>query len=164
MAFELIESVETTGGASTISITGIPNDGRHLYLEMQLRSNQNTNQNSCYMTFNTTTQSYYSKYLNVTGSTSVNYSQQSNTANLYIGQLGSTYSGEFTQSTMYIYDYATTNYKCYEFWHSEMYSTTGQLRVGSGTWFEQAAISSIELTDPSSTFANGVTVNLYKIS
>jgi|DEB0MinimDraft_10_1074344.scaffolds.fasta_scaffold107409_2 hypothetical protein len=164
MAFELVESFETTGGASSITISGIPTDARHLFLEMQLRSNQNTSQNECYMTFNSSAQSYYQRRLNVTSSTSVNYYSDTNTSNLNIRQIGSTYSGEFTQSTMYIYDYGTSKYKTYEFWHSEMYAgSTGQLRIGSGTWFETAPITSITLTDPSSTFASGVSINLYKI-
>ena len=148
-----------SGGASTMDFTSIPSTYTDLNLVLSLRP---TSQDSVYLSFNGSTSSFTSRFLEGSGA-----SASSGTATRYVAFPLTTTSNTFSSSSIYIPNYAGATNKSYSIDSvSEANATTAYADLVAGLWSSTSAINqiSISLATGGVTFVQYSTATLYGIS
>ena len=155
------DSIATTtvgsGGASSVTFSGIPSTYTHLQVRVLARSTQATTQAHAFWRFNSDTGSNYA-FHGVYGSlgTAASFATTTTTGNLLDGEPGSSIaSGIFAVSIVDVLDYANTNkYKTSRVITGWDGNGSGNIAMHSGLWMNTNAITSI-------TFYNGTNFTEY---
>lgn len=156
-----------SGGAATISFTGIPSTYTDLCLKTSARDVSAGSENWIYATFNSDSGSNYTNtVLRGNGSTAAS-GKASATTSAWVGQTQgtATTSNTFTNSEAYIPNYAGSTQKSISAdTVEENNATANYMAINAILWTGTAAINSITLTSASgSNFAQYSTATLYGI-
>ncbi len=167
--FTLISSVTVgAGGASSISFSSIPSTYTDLCLEVSLRTVVAGDWNDNLIKFNSSTASYTNRYIYGNGSSAFFGSNAYSGSGGFIGGApgSTTTTSTFSNGSIYIPNYATSNYKPYSLDNAaETNATTAYLHILAGLWSDSSAINSITLvTDNGSNYAQYSTAFLYGIT
>jgi hypothetical protein len=169
-AFESIATVTLTGTQSTISFNSIPSTYKHLQLRYMATSTRITySADNALMQFNSNT-SGYGRH-NFAGDGSTAYSGgTANATHMWLGQITSTVTPNiFGVAVVDILDYTNTGrYKTIRSLsgvdlNGINNTISGAVNFWSGVYQNTAAISSIQLTCQSASYASGTTFALYGI-
>jgi hypothetical protein len=162
--FDSIATVTASGSPTTLSLTSIPSTYRHLQIRV---FGGNTTANSAYMTFNSDTASNYSRHRLSGNGTAASASGTATYGGISIGAnagLLFTTSGAMASAVIDFLDYANTNKnkttRSITGWEN---NTNGYLDFESGSWSNTAAVTRIDFTMASNTWANGSTIALYGV-
>ena len=153
-----------SGGASSIDFTSIPNTYTDLNLLLSLRSNDTGGvYEYLKISLNGSTSSFTGKYLMGSGS-SVSTGSTTDLIGIQNGDLATT--STFGSGSIYITNYATTNYKSISAENiGETNATTIYMMMNAQLWSNSAAINAISIK-PNSTllWKQFSTATLYGIS
>ena len=161
--FELIASSTVgAGGAASIDFTSIPSTYTDLCLQISLRTTAASTFYTTYMALNNSSASFSGIILGGTGSAAT-----TGTTTQSVGPVGGggTTASTFTNGSIYIPNYASSNYKSYS-WDTvlENNATAARTYMGAGLWSNTAAINRITLSvDTSDNFAQYSTAYLYGV-
>ena len=164
-SYDSIATVTASGSPATLSLTSIPSTYRHLQIRV---FGGNATGNSAYMTFNSDTANNYSRHrLSGNNGTSVLVSGTASYGGISIGAnagLVYTTSGACSSAVIDVFDYANTNKnkttRSITGWDN---NTNGYLDFESGSWSNTAAVTRIDFTMASNTWANGSIIALYGV-
>jgi hypothetical protein len=158
---KLIESKTLTGTQNAIEFTSIPQDGTDLVLVCSTRTT-NSGGTGMYISFNGSTASFSSRFLEGNGS-----STSSGTLARYAGNAndsGST-SNTFSNVITYIPNYTGSTNKSYSTDSvTENNATTAFQHIIAGLWSNTAAITSLAIASSPGDLVAGSTISLYKIT
>jgi hypothetical protein len=150
------------GGAASIDFTAIPATYTDLLLKFSVRTTTNGFRD-LRLSFNGNTSSFTNRYLEGSGSAA----SSGSTAVRYLGTIPGTNvtASTFTNSELYIPNYASSNSKSYSLDATgENNATLNYSTLLAGLWANSAAITSIELTpEPTNTLAQYSSATLYGI-
>lgn len=166
MSMFAIASITATGSESTITFSSIPSTFSHLELRCYVRDTTANTESGGFIRFNGDSgSSYYRHWIGGNGSTATS----SNGGSFSIGQWflypgASATAGRFGGYVMQILDYSNTN-KNKTLKASGGYDANGSgwVTLGSGAWFNTAAINSV-LVGAQTAFAAGSRFDLYGIA
>ena len=165
--YTLISSVTIgSGGAANITFSSIPATYTDLVVQASLRSTDSGSSLGLALTFNGTTSNFTNRFLNGGGSSGVS----SSTTARYLGEYNASSStaSTFTNTLIYIPNYASGNFKSYSLDNAqEDNNTSAFVTFAAGLWSDTSAITSISLTRLSNgigNFAQYSTAYLYGIS
>lgn len=165
-AFELIQTQELTGTATTVSFNAIPQIYTHLQLRVVLRRERTTGDNT-FIRFNsdTTAASYFSHQLIANGTTVSSGQTSSTTVGILIGRMAGTNDGQgYVPSIVDILDYtSTTKTKTIKSLSGAANSSEQITGIRTGFWNNTSAITSILITPPSLPFSIGSRFSLYGV-
>ena len=164
--YVLLERIELNASAASVTFSNIPQSGyTDLMLVTSARDSSGGAENFIYARFNSSSSGYSGKLLRGNGSTAA--SGSIGTTDAYVGQTqgsGST-SSTFTNSTCYIPNYAGSNQKSYSVDSvMENNATAAYDAIIAGLWTGTVAISTIDLTPASGSFAQYSTFSLYGLA
>ena len=164
--FESIATVTVgSGGASSISFSGIPSGYQHLQVRAVASDSRSTSADSrLYLTFNNDTSSSYNEHtLWGTGSTTGAYGSPS-VPNIPALIIGKSNGSIFGASVMDILDYASpSKNKVLRTLGGVDANGSGSINLQSGLWRSTSAITSIQLTPIIGPILQHSTVALYGI-
>jgi hypothetical protein len=154
-----------SGGASTIEFTSIPNTFTDLSVLLSTRSTDTGLRTDIKMTFNGSRSSYSGKEIrNADGTVS---STTSNTTYVDMWRINgtSTTASTFTNHSLYIPNYASSNNKSFSIDDVLENNSTSSYYLGfaAGLWSNSSAINQITFTCGSGNFAQYSTATLYGI-
>ena len=157
-----------SGGAASISFTGIPQTYTDLIAVFSIRTNNNASYDNLQVTFNNDTGANYSRrWLRGDGTTADSYSGTANNYSYASNSLtGSTATANtFGNSSLYIPNYTGSTQKSHSFdVVAENNATTGYNALGANLWTGTTPITSITFTPNSGTlFSQYSTATLYGI-
>jgi hypothetical protein len=167
--FDSLQTVTVgSGGASSISFTGIPSIYKHLQLRIVARATDANAANYANLKVNSdTTLSNYARHLLVgNGSSAASYNSTGSTiTNLGEIPAATATSGMFGVFVVDILDYQNTNkYKTIRSLGGDDRNGGGEVNYNSILWMSTTAISSIQLTTyTSANFAENTQAALYGI-
>lgn len=155
-----------SGGASNIEFTSIPGTYTDLCVLASLRNNDNTyNDVQVYVYFNGSTSSYSRRTL-YSATTYAGSTNASNSIALFCN-IPSFTSSTFSNSTLYILNYAGSNYKSFSVdnvtENNSGTADTQYMSLVAGLWSNTAAITSVKLTPNAGSFVQYSTATLYGI-
>lgn len=167
----LIErAVVGIGGSSAITFSSIPARFNHLKLVgMTKESGTGTGGPNILMSFNgdTTQANYWSHYVNYNGST---FTAGSVNASGYYCLIGNTATSNASYASMFgaletdILEYkSTSKFKVVRSIGSHERNGSGEITINSSVWQSLYSITSLSLSIPSSSFAQGTTIGLYGV-
>lgn len=161
--FEIISSVSVgAGGAATINFSSIPSTYTDLCLKVSCRTNTTGGGNGFLMSFNGSSSSFTARSIMGNAAGTYSYSYTTGFAGFVNGTTEPT--GYFAPTTLYIPNYASSNYKSYSsdtsMWN---YSSNYYLVLLGGLWSNTAAINQITLTPQAGSFVQHSTAYLYGI-
>jgi hypothetical protein len=163
MAMTLVSTVTVgSGGAASISFTGIANTGKDLLLLVSARTNNNE---SVIVTVNsdTTSANYARKIMIGSGSTVSSFGNDYRP--VAVGSTTSQTSNTFGNSSVYISNYTASQHKSISIdGVSENNATAAQQRIEANLWENNAAITSLTLEAESGTLQQHSTASLYLVS
>lgn len=148
-----------SGGAASIGFSGIPQTGyTDLVIKMSVRSPANWS----YVNFNSSSSTYTKQNMLGTGSAVV---AEKNTNNeIFITQNDSFTSNTFSNSEIYIPNYASSNRKCFSIDSvTENNATLAYSTITAVNWDGTAAITSITIYPLSGNYSQYSTATLYGI-
>jgi hypothetical protein len=164
--FDSIATATASSSPATLSLTSIPSTYRHLQIRI---FGGGTGAYSPYMTFNTDTANNYSRHRLSGNSSTVTVSGNGTYGGISIGaNAGMLYttSGACSGAIIDILDYANTNKnkttKSLTGWESTAVGI-GYIDYESGSWSSTTAITRIDITMSTGTWANGSVVALYGV-
>jgi len=160
--YEAIATVTVgSGGAANIEFTSIPATYTDLLLMHSTRQNAG-NAPSLLIKFNSSTSNFSSRYLIGSGSTASSGTSPANYAGNSDGS--SNTASTFANGSIYIPNYAGSNYKSYSVDDvQENNATEAYATLIAGLWSNTAAITSITLYNASNSFVQYSTATLYGI-
>lgn len=165
--YTLISSVTVgTNTPTSIDFTNIPATYTDLLLVCSVRNTTSDISLGLGISFNGSSSNFTQTYLQGSGSGTDNASG----AYRYIGEYNANLStsNTFTNTEVYIFNYASSNYKSFSVnGAQENNTTTAYLHLGAGLWSNTSAITSIGLTrsaNNTASFAQYSTAYLYGIS
>ena len=162
--FTLISSVTVgSGGAADISFTSIPATYTDLNLVISTRSLRSNVDDELLITFNSSTSNY--SWRRLLGENTAS-SDNSTTRVMIMGNGNTATANTFASSSVYIPNYAGSNYKSLSIDAvSENNASTAPRQLVAGLWSDTAAITSIALTsNTANNFMQYSTAYLYGIS
>lgn len=164
MAKQLIETIELTSSAASITFSDIPQTYTDLQIVLSARSDRASENDPAYVTFNANTSNIYSlKSLRGTGST-VGSDDGSPTVDKFDRlDVPSTLftSNTFGNSSIYISNYTQAQTKSASVdTVTENNGTYSELRINAYLWNDTAAITSITF-NPIGNFVTGTVASLY---
>ena len=154
-----------SGGAASMSFSTIPSTYTDLVVFVSARNTSSGA--SLRLRFNGATTSNTDRYIEGDGSTAVSGSNAFGVSYIFAGGVNgsSTTSNTFASNYIYIPNYAgSTNKSVSADGVSENNSTTAYADLSAGLWSNSAAITSIELTPNTNSFAQYSTAYLYGVS
>jgi hypothetical protein len=164
--YTLIEAKTLGSAAASIEFTSIPNTYTDLLVKVSTRDSGTGNTKSILLTFNNSTSGYSNRMSYSDGSSVGSYTSSRGTDIEYLYSTGAgATSSTFSNSEIYIPNYASSNYKSVSIDTTTENNATGVAQAFSaGLWSNTAAITSVKLTSFSDTFVQYSTVYLYGIS
>jgi len=163
MALTLIQTITVgAGGSSSIDFTGIPNTFTDLQIVLSARSANTVDYIS--LKFNGATTTFSQRGISGTGGSAYSGSRSDNLITAVTNSSGQT-ANTFSNATIYIPNYAGSTNKSFsaDMVLEDNGSSYYVLQTLAGLWSNTAAITSISLTHPSSTFVQGSTASLYGV-
>lgn len=168
-ALEAISSVTLGSDQSTISIASIPQTYQHLQLRVWGRNTAVTNSRAAFIRFNDITTNSYSHHSLISQSTTGGAASTdvgASVGGINIGNLpaANAAANAVGGSIIDIYDYASTNkVKVVKFLSGfDLSAAIGAIRFGGGIFNSTAAITKIELYDPSGgSYLTNTVISLY---
>jgi hypothetical protein len=164
--YTLISSVTVgSGGSSSIDFTSIPSTYTDLQILCSLKTSFSGAQwGQVYLKFNTSSSSFSNQNLYGNGSSASSGSDLTTTGGFATtGGTGGT--NAFANNSIYISNYASSNYKSYSVNSApEMNATSSLMILGANLWSNTAAINAISIVDYNASFVQYSTVYLYGIS
>lgn len=164
---KLISSVTVgSGGSANIELNSIPSTYTDLVVKVSVRGTDSGSSLGLAIKFNGTTSNFTNRFFSGGGSSGTSTS----TTARYLGEYNASSStaSTFTNISIYIPNYASSNYKSYTVdGAQENNNTTAYSTYTGGLWSDTSAITSIELTRLSNSvgnFAQYSTVYLYGVS
>ena len=154
-----------SGGAANIEFTAIPSTYTDLVIFVSARNTSSGA--SLRLRFNGTTTAHTDRYIEGDGSTVVSGSNAFGVSYIFAGGVNgsSTTSNTFASNYIYIPNYAgSTNKSVSADGVSENNATTAYADLAAGLWSNSSAITSIELTPNTNSFAQYSTAYLYGVS
>lgn len=168
MTMTLVQTTTVgSGGASSIEFTNIPQTGKDLLLLLSGRAAESGTQFPIFVTLNNSSSAIYSeRLLYGTGSSRLTNSATNNSQFRYFYMQGtSTTASTFSNSAMYIINYADSNNKVLSSESIiENNATSSWQSLAAHRWASTAAITSLKLTPDAGTFAQHSSASLYIIS
>jgi len=167
--YRLIETATVgSGGAASIAFTSIPQTYTDLMMVMSIRTNRASVADYAAVSFNSSTSSFSLRLLIGDGSTTSSNSYTTSPDSRIVGQAvgDSSTASVFSNGSLYIPNYASSNYKSYSFDAARENNTSGnEMSLGAGLWSDTAAITSIAITSwGSATLLQYSSASLYGIS
>ena len=167
--YRLIETATVgSGGAASIAFTSIPQTYTDLMMVMSIRTNRASVADYAAVSFNSSTSSFSLRLLTGNGSTASSNSYTTSPDSRIVGQAvsDSSTASVFSNGSLYIPNYASSNYKSYSFDATRENNTSGnEMSLGAGLWSDTAAITSIAITSwGSATLLQYSSASLYGIS
>lgn len=167
--YRLIETATVgSGGAASIAFTSIPQTYTDLMMVMSIRTNRASVADYAAVSFNSSTSSFSLRLLIGDGSTVSSNSYTTSPDSRIVGQAvgDSSTASVFSNGSLYIPNYASSNYKSYSFDAARENNTSGnEMSLGAGLWSDTAAITSIAITSwGSATLLQYSSASLYGIS
>ena len=167
--YRLIETATVgSGGAASIAFTSIPQTYTDLMMVMSIRTNRASVADYAAVSFNSSTSSFSLRLLIGDGSTTSSNSYTTSPDSRIVGQAvgNSSTASVFSNGSLYIPNYASSNYKSYSFDAARENNTSGnEMSLGAGLWSDTAAITSIAITSwGSATLLQYSSASLYGIS
>ena len=159
-----IASTDLTATASTVTFSSIPQGYTDLKVVVSARNTSSGA--SLRLRFNGTTTNHTDRYMEANGSTVVSGSNAFGVSYIFVGAVNgsSTTSNTFSNNEIYIPNYAgSTNKSVSADGVSENNATTAYADLAAGLWSNSAAITSIELSPNTNSFAQYSTFTLYGI-
>lgn len=158
--------VAGVGGAATLTFTSIPSTYTDLVLKTSLRGTGSLIYDAVKLTFNGTSSGYSTRYIQGNGSSATSGTSGSSAYIELIDEGATATSSTFSNSELYIPNYAGSAYKSISSDAvTETNATTIYMRLSAGLWSNSAAITSITLTpDNSAAWAQYSTAYLYGVS
>jgi hypothetical protein len=152
-----------SGGASSIDFTSIPSTYTDLCLKLSLRDNRAANADFILISFNGSTTSFTNKYIEGDGFNTPASGSTARAAGL--ANAATSTSNTFSNTEIYIPNYASSNYKSYSADAvSENNATTAFADFHAGLWSNTAAINQVTISPNSGTlFLEYSTATLYGI-
>lgn len=153
------------GGAATIDFNSIPSTYTDLNILVSARSTSGNVTDNGKVRFNTSTSSYTDKNLYVDVTTVKSYTESGTSTNT-LGRLngGASTSNNFSNSSIYVVNYANGSYKSASGDAiAENNATSSGLTMGASLWSSTAAITSITLFPDTGNFAQYTVASLYGI-
>jgi len=165
--YVLLEKITVgAAGASSVTFSGIPQTGyTDLVVKFAARGDAGAISRSVYLTFNGSTTSYSSRYLQGDGSAAS--SGTGGSTNIYAGECtaSTATASTFANQELYIPNYASSNYKSVSVDSvAETNATTQYMGLQAGLWSNTAAITSIGLAPGTGNFAQYSTFYLYGVA
>jgi hypothetical protein len=165
--YVLLEKITVgAAGASSVTFSGIPQTGyTDLVVKFAARGDAGAISRSVYLTFNGSTTSYSSRYLQGDGSAAS--SGTGGSTNIYAGECtaSTATASTFANQELYIPNYASSNYKSVSVDSvAETNATTQYMGLQAGLWSNTAAITSLTLTPGTGNFAQYSTFYLYGVA
>ena len=163
--FELIASSTVgSGGAASIDFTSIPSTYTDLVLDVSLRTSQAVNANGCNLKFNGSTTSYSERALFGSGASAASLNDAGTSIFFWYIDGASSTASTFGNASMYIPNYAGSNYKSVSTDAvTENNGTTAYAFLNAGLWSNTAAINQITITAASGTLIEYSTAYLYGV-
>jgi hypothetical protein len=165
--FVSIASTSLTGTTATVTFSSIPSTFAHLQLRLSVRSTPSLERMNMRFNNDSGASSYDVHRLQADGSSAGNDSRIDKDACWLVsaGPLGVTNVADvFTGVIIDILDYTNTNkYKNLKVLCGTDTNSAGSVEFTSGTWKSTSAINRIDMTIPSSNFAQYSTLSLYGI-
>ena len=163
--FELISSSTVgSGGAANIDFTSIPGTYTDLCILFSGRGVRVNASDDVKIQFNNTTTNYSDRYLLGTGSAASSGSGSSTGIYNLIIPASTTTANTFSNSMVYIPNYAGSNYKSVSIdVATENNATAAFLNLVAGLWSNTAAITSIKITPDNANLAQHSTAYLYGV-
>ena len=135
---------------------------------MSIRTNRASVADYAAVSFNSSTSSFSLRLLIGDGSTTSSNSYTTSPDSRIVGQAvgDSSTASVFSNGSLYIPNYASSNYKSYSFDATRENNTSGnEMSLGAGLWSDTAAITSIAITSwGSATLLQYSSASLYGIS
>jgi hypothetical protein len=164
--YVLLERIELNASAASVTFSNIPQSGyTDLMLVTSTRVTDATGDDFLYARFNSSASGYSGILLRGNGSTAA--SGTIGTTYAYVGQIEGTgrTSNTFTNNTCYIPNYLGSSQKSYSTdTVTENNATAAYAAIIAGLWTGTAAISTIDLTPASGSFAQYSTFSLYGLA
>lgn len=169
MAYELISTVQVgSGGASTIEFTGIPQTANHLAIAITPRSTTFPgNTFSLRFRFNDSTSNYFLRYLEGSGSGSVNAGTFSPTyiGDMYVVPGGSQTGDAFGNCTIFLPNYSqSTKKQVFVQGAIEGNNSSTSQGIYSADWNNSSGITKISMFLDSGNFEQNTIASIYLIS
>jgi len=163
LTYKLIASSTVgSGGAANIEFTSIPSTYTDLQILCSLDSSISAGADDIFIQFNSSASSFNWKNLLGTGSSAISQNNTNNQAGSI--PAANLTAGVFGNATLYIPNYAGSNYKSISSDSVvENNGTTGYSALYATLWSNTAAITSIKLLPSSGTFLQYSTAYLYGI-
>jgi hypothetical protein len=164
--FTKIQTVTVgSGGAASIEFTSIPQTYTDLKIVLSARS---SGENEYYITFNSNTANYASKYMYGNGSSAFSGSNPFGTSFAFVGSVNksTTTASVFNNAEIYIPNYTSANYKSFSAETAQENNATEAYNwLTAGLWSNTSAITSIQidLQNAPSNFTEYSTFTLYGI-
>jgi hypothetical protein len=160
----IASSTVGSGGAASITFSSIVGTYTDLLLKWSIRGDAGSISRSIQLTFNGSTTSYSSRYLQGDGSAAS--SGTGGSSNIYAGESTAfnATANTFANQELYIPNYASSNSKSVSVDSvSETNATTIYASLTAGLWSNSAAITSITLTPQTGNLVQYSTAYLYGI-
>jgi hypothetical protein len=158
-----IQTYTLTSSASSVTFSNIPQNYNDLHIVVSARTDRASVQDIMLLSFNGSTSSFSSRYLEGNGSSAGVYADQARGFGNACGANAT--ANTFGSTELRISNYASSNSKS---WSSDGVNETNATAAFSslfaGLWSNAAAITSIALTGNSSNFVSGSTFTLYGVS
>jgi len=152
-----------SGGAATISLTGIPSTYTDLVLKVSARTDTTGSGNGFLMYLNGSTSSYTKRQVYGDGSLTASNSGSTAAGGLINGTTET--SNTFASTDVYIPNYASSNFKSTS--HdsvSENNATFAYVLLSAGLWSDTSVVTSMTLTPNAGNFVQYTTATLYGIN
>lgn len=174
MSYTLIEAIELDSLQTTVSFTGIPDDGDCLVIDLRVISNetswakQSTAMATLRMVLNNDTGTNQYRYNRFSENGGLEYQEDQEQPYIEIGQSAGAYNG-ITNSKIYLYNYTATHTKGMVAYTSNIGNNAPQdahaLDRVTANYFGTSAISEILFKDEfGDGFKAGTKIKLYKLS
>jgi len=138
-----------SGGASTIVFSGIPQTYTDLMMVMSIRTSRASVADYAAVSFNSSTSSFSLRVLSGSGSAASSAFYTSSPDSRIVGQVvgNSSTASVFSNGSLYIPNYTSSNYKSYSLDATRENNTSGnEMGFGAGLWSDTAAITSVTIT------------------
>ena len=163
--YTLIEAKTLASNTASVSFTSIPSTYTDLMLLISARTIRATySDDSAAITFNGSTTSYSSKFIEGNGASASSYSGGSTNVSLYLPADGAATANTFGNLSIYIPNYAGSAYKSFSSdVVMETNATTAYMTLTAGLWSNTAAINQITVTGVFANLKTNSTFYLYGI-
>lgn len=160
--FELISSYTATGTVSSVTISSIPSTFTDLVIEYSGRTNGGTTGNDLLISLNGSTANFTHRRLQGSGSTVASYNGSTGNAGIDNGNTSS--ANVFSNTSIYIPNYAGSNYKSISSDSvTENNATEAYTFFGAVLWSNTAAINSVTLTPYAGSILQYSTIYVYGV-